>query len=272
MLLIAPVVFVDGFLRNTLRKRAAKGYHLGLLNQSASVISRFLSLSILMLCIQEYFKEQSKFFLCQDPHPDEELEIQNIVLAGPFTSLENGKFSCFFAKTQQVESFYGSLYLRFGNNIKHCGSIGLLGPTASFPSRFFEDCPAEKYHKVHPFSRKPRNVKNHKTIIDQIQLDKVTRGKKLTAKKDAKELGLTLERSNMWDIKVFSKNFFWSHTNCYLHLEKEGMLHWWLKYFGIKYGKVVCEAINLELKNLTCELPKLFLPLTHVNLFHSLSF
>ena len=201
MLLLAPVVFVDGFLRDTLQKRAANGYYLRLLNH--------------------------------------ELEVQNIVLTGPLTSLENGEFSCFFAKTQQVESFYRSLYLRFGNNIGHRGSIGLFGPTAFIPSRFFEDRPAEKFHKVHhPFSRKPRNIENHKTIINQIQLDRVTRGKKSTAKKDAKELGFTLKRSNMWDIKVFSKNFFWSHTNCYLHLEKEGMLHRWLKYLGSSTEKL----------------------------------
>ena len=44
MLLLTPVVFVDGFLRDTSWKRAANGYHLGLLNQSALVIYFFLFL------------------------------------------------------------------------------------------------------------------------------------------------------------------------------------------------------------------------------------
>lgn len=112
-----------------------------------------------------------------------------------------------------------------------------------------------------------RDVATHKQLVSQIQKEKDKPGKKVETKAKAKKMGLTLKRSWLWDIPVFAERFFWSHPNCYLHLEKEGLLRKWITFFGLKYGREFCEKINVAL--VACTASQQFLPLPKVSLRHS---
>lgn len=146
----------------------------------------------------------------------------------------------------------------------------LLGPQSSYPSRFFQDhSSSEFYDVVHPKDRVPRDVSEHQKKITEIEKNKDKRGQKTQSKKDAQQLGMLPVSSVLWRLEVFSQNFFWAHTNCYLHLEKEGNLARWLTYFGIKCGKKICEKINSELEAVTSNMPGVLLKLSRVCLPYS---
>ena len=204
--------------------------------------------------------------MCQVPHPDDMLEVQNIILVKSLQSLEKGTFTCFFAPKKSngiflyiyslSVTFCGSLFLKVGDDPGQRASMQLLGPNSKFPSRYFQDNPASKFSNVvHPSKRIHRNLEEHLGIINYIQTHKNCKGHQGKCKELAKQYGLTTEISPLWNLNVFSSNFFFNHSNCLLHLEKEGMLVRWIGNFGRKYGKKFCKRINAKLDQVSSSLP-----------------
>lgn len=221
--------------------------------------------------MKHFFQEQSKLLICQDPHPEDTTEVHRIVFIDALEKLCVGEFSCFFGSSHKTRFFCGDLFLKLGDDIGQRDSLQLLGPGSSFSSRYFEDLAAVDFHKViNPLKRKPRSVSEHRKIVDAVQANKTVRGMKTKAHEMAQKAGLTMTRSPLWDIPVFSEDIFFRHTNCILHLENEGLLRWWLGNIGVKLGKPTCVQLNKKALELTTS--RALLPITKVFFNFDLNF
>lgn len=206
----------------------------------------------LILTIQEYFQERSKFLIAQCSDVSDLSELEELVQVRALEPLAKGNFDTQFATTNLLQRFHGGLYLNLGDDPGQRLSMKLLGPTCSFPSWFFQDKSAKEFVNIaHPLERTPRIPELHLQKINYIQEIKKIDRQLTNASKLAQNLGLTTEKSPLWEDAVFAKNFFWRHPNCLLHLEKEGLLQKWITFMGIKYGKQFCNIINDMVADLT---------------------
>ena len=201
--------------------------------------------------------------VCQDPHPDDTAEVHRIIFVDALKKLCIGKFSCFVGNSRRKQFFCGDLFIKLGNDIGQRDSLQLLGPSCSFPSCYFEDLAAANFsHVIHPLKQTPRDVSEHRKIINIVQANKMVHGYKKKSHTIAQKSGFTMERSPLRDIAVFSNDIFFNHTNCILHLENEGLLRRWLGNIGVKLGLKTCKKLNKAVLNLTAS--RFLLPIRKV--------
>lgn len=178
--------------------------------------------------------------------------MKRIIYVECLEKLTKGTFKTKLFGSAETNSFCGNLSLVCGDDIGMRENLQLLGPTCTFSSRYFQDKDNSQYKEVTNWkNRVPRDTSYHLKIVNLIQTNKETHGKKKHCEILSQALGLTLEKSSFWDVVSFNSNIFFNFGNCKLHLEKEGNFSRVILYLGIKYGKQFCIAMNDVISQVT---------------------